>query len=103
MRADQRLGDGRSKHPDAVTVDAVAGATVTVMVVNEIVMLAAQEVGAALRLVKSSTLARSRPATVPGAFYRPASWPELIRDGSIRRLLLRNAEVNQTILSTAPE
>src|SRR5690554_391176 len=53
IRADQRVVVGRSKDPDAVTVDAVAGATVTVMVVNEIVMRAAQEVGAALGLVKS--------------------------------------------------
>lgn len=103
IRADQRVVVGRSKDPDAVTVDAVAGATVTVMVVNEIVMRAAQEVGAALGLVKSNTLARSRPATVLEDVYRPASWTELIGDGSIRRLLLSNAEVNQAFVGTAAE
>ena len=103
IRADQRVVVGRSKDPDAVTVDAVAGATVTVMVVNEIVMRAAQEVGAALGLVKSNTLARSRPATVLEEVYRPASWTELIGDGSIRRLLLSNAEVNQAFVGTAAE
>lgn len=44
VRADQRVVVGRSSDPQAVTVDAVSGATVTVMVVNEIVMRAAHTV-----------------------------------------------------------
>src|SRR5690606_36712591 len=69
IRADQRVVAGRSKDPDAVTVDAVAGATVSVMVVTAIVMPAAPGVGAAPGLVKSNTLARSRPATVLEEVY----------------------------------
>src|SRR5690554_798789 len=103
IRADQRVVVGRSKDPDAVTVDPVAGGTVAVMVVNGIVVRGAQEVGAAFGLVKSNTLARSRPATVLEEVYRPASWTELIGDGSIRRLLLSNAEVNQAFVGTAAE
>ncbi|MFB4414197.1 FMN-binding protein, partial [Pantoea sp. ANP04] len=38
IRADQRVVVGRSSDSNAVTIDAVTGATVTVMVVNEIVM-----------------------------------------------------------------
>ena len=34
VRADQRVVVGRSRDPNAVTVDAVSGATVTVMVIN---------------------------------------------------------------------
>src|SRR5690606_29218190 len=41
---DQRVVVGRSSDPSAVTVDAVTGATVTVMVINEIVMRAAHTV-----------------------------------------------------------
>src|SRR5690606_34225538 len=62
IKADQRVVVGRSSDKNAITVDAVSGATVTVMVVNEVVMKAAHEVGASLGLVKANNSARQKPA-----------------------------------------
>src|SRR5690606_27954961 len=62
IKADQRVVVGRSSDKDAITVDAVSGATVTVMVVNEVVMKAAHQVGASLGLVKANNSARQKPA-----------------------------------------
>ena len=103
VRADQRVVVGRSRDPNAVTVDAVSGATVTVMVINEIVMRAAHEVGVSLGLVQGNISARGRPSTVRDDVYQPADWTQLTGDGSIRRLLLSNADVNQAFAGTDAE
>lgn len=103
IKADQRVVVGRSSDPNAITVDAVSGATVTVMVINEIIMRAAQEVGASLGLVEAHGGIRSRPSTVREDVYRPASWSELTGDGSIRRLLLTNADISRAFRGTEAE
>src|SRR5690606_5222731 len=103
VKADRRVVVGRSRDENAITVDAVSGATVTVMVVNEIVMRSAQEVVAALGLVKSSLTARGKPATVREDVYEAASWAQLTGDGSIRRLLLTNADINRAFQGTEAE
>lgn len=103
VRADQRVVVGRSSDPNAITVDAVSGATVTVMVINEIIMRAAHEVAASLGLVKGNLTARGKPATVREDVYQEANWTELTGDGSIRRLLLTNADINQAFQGTEAE
>ncbi len=73
VKADQRVVVGHSSDSNAVTIDAVTGATVTVMVVNEIVMRAAHEVAVSLKLVEPAAGGRSKPATVRAdATSRPA-------------------------------
>ena len=103
VKADRRVVVGRSRDENAITVDAVSGATVTVMVVNEIVMRAAQEVAASLGLVKGNLTARGKPATVREDVYEEASWAQLTGDGSIRRLLLTNADINRAFQGTEAE
>ncbi len=103
IKADQRVVIGRSRDSNAVTIDALSGATVTVMVINEIVMGAAHEVAASLGLVKSNIGARQKPATVLKDVYRPASWSELTGDGSIRRLHLTNGQINEAFQGTEAE
>lgn len=103
IKADQRVVVGRSSDKSAVTIDAVTGATVTVMVVNEIVMGAAHEVAASLGLVKSSTEARQKPANVLEDVYQPASWAELTGNGAIRRLHLTNGQINEAFKGTEAE
>ncbi|NKQ10053.1 transcriptional regulator NosR [Pseudomonas sp. SST3] len=103
IKADQRVVVGRSKDPKAVTVDAVTGATVTVMVVNEIVMRSAHEVASSLGLVKSNLDARQKPAVVLEDVYQPASWSELTGNGAIRRLHLTNGDINEGFKGTEAE
>src|SRR5690606_22221521 len=44
VQVEQRVVVGRSNDPDAITVDAITGATVTVMVINDVVMRSAHKV-----------------------------------------------------------
>ncbi|MCQ4308953.1 NosR/NirI family protein [Pseudomonas stutzeri] len=103
VKADQRVVVGRSSDKSAVTVDAVTGATVTVMVVNEIVMRSAHEVAASLGLVKSNLDARQKPAIVREDVYQPATWAELTGNGAIRRLHLTNGDINEAFKGTEAE
>lgn len=103
IKADQRVVVGRSSDKNAVTVDAVTGATVTVMVVNEIVMGSAHKVAASLGLVKDNLEARQKPALVRTDVYKPASWAELTGNGAIRRLHLTNGQINEAFKGTAAE
>jgi len=52
VKADRRVVVGHSSDPEAVTVDGISGATVTVMVVNEIIMRAAHKVAVSLKLIE---------------------------------------------------
>ena len=103
IKADQRVVVGRSSDKSAVTVDAVTGATVTVMVVNEIIMGSAHKVAASLGLVKDNIEARQKPALVRADVYKPASWAELSGSGAIRRLHLSNGQINEAFKGTAAE
>lgn len=103
IKADKRVVVGRSKDTNAITIDAVAGATVTVMVVNEIVMKAAHEVAAELGLVSGGSATQPKPAIVRDDVYQPANWAQLTGDGSIRRLHLTNADINQAFQGTEAE
>lgn len=103
IKADQRVVVGRSSDKNAITVDAVSGATVTVMVVNEVVMKAAHEVGASLGLVKANNSARQKPATIREDVYQPATWEELTGNGAIRRLHLTNGDISQAFKGTEAE
>ncbi|WP_447296237.1 hypothetical protein, partial [Acinetobacter baumannii] len=76
VRADQRVVVGRSSDPQAVTVVAVSGATVTVMVVNEIVMRAAHTVAVSLGLIEDRGNVRPKPAQVRQQPAATASWSE---------------------------
>jgi len=103
IRVDQRVVVGHSGDKSAVTVDAVAGATVTVMVVNEIVMRSAHEVAVSLGIVKAKNETAQKPATVREDVYSPATWAELTGNGAIRRLHLTNGQVSEAFKGTEAE
>ncbi|WEW99136.1 4Fe-4S binding protein [Pseudomonas nitroreducens] len=103
LRADQRVAVGRSGDPQTVTVDAVAGATVTVMVVNEIIMRAARTVAVSLKLIKDDGQVRPKPALVRTDVYQPASWRELLGNGAIRQLKLTRGQIDDAFKGTAAE
>lgn len=103
VKADQRVVVGHSGDSNAVTIDAVTGATVTVMVVNEIVMRAAHEVAVSLELVEPAAGGRSKPATIRNDVYAPASWADLTGNGAIRRLLLTYGQIDDAFKGTEAE
>ncbi|VVO21352.1 transcriptional regulator NosR [Pseudomonas fluorescens] len=103
IKADRRVVVGRSSDPEAVTVDGVAGATVTVMVVNEVIMRAAHKVAVSLKLVEDTGGVTRRPATVREDFFEPATWEQLTGNGAIRRLNLTRGQVDAAFKGTEAE
>lgn len=103
INVEQRVVIGRTKDETAVTIDAVSGATVTVMVVNEIVMRAAHRVAVSLGLVEAHSEIKSKPATILKDYFRPSDWHTLTGDGSIRRMLLDHGQVDDAFIGTEAE
>ena len=103
IKVKQRVVVGRSGDPDAVTVDAVTGATVTVMVVNEVVMRAAHKVAVSLGLIEDDAGLAQKPASVRLDNYQPADWAQLTGNGAIRRLHLTHGQVDEAFKGTEAE
>ncbi|HZJ95911.1 MAG TPA: 4Fe-4S binding protein [Thiopseudomonas sp.] len=103
IQVEQRVVIGRSRDEAAITIDAVTGATVTVMVVNEAIMRSAHRVAVSLGLVKAHAQIKSKPAIVLMDHYEKASWTTLTGDGSIRRLLLSRGTVDDAFIGSEAE
>src|SRR5690606_37398546 len=102
-KVDQRVVVGRSGDKNAVTVDAVTGATVTVMVINESVMRAAHTVAVDLGLIEAGARARPKIALVREDVYKPSTWPKLVGNGAIRRMHLTRGQVDDAFIGTEAE
>ncbi|WP_092026206.1 transcriptional regulator NosR [Marinobacter zhejiangensis] len=103
LKADQRVTVGGSSSTTRIAVDGVSGATVTVMVVNEVIMRTAHKVGVALGLVAGEGAQRPPIAEIDTALMAPESWATLTGDGSIRRLLLEREQVNEAFKGTSAD
>lgn len=103
IAADQRVVIGRSKDKDAVTIDAVTGATVTVMVVNEVVMRSVHKVAVSMGLIEAADESKAKRAEIKKDVFQEADWQTLVGDGSIRRLLLTHGQVDDAFLGTEAE
>lgn len=94
-----RVGAGNNS--DAVNVDVISGATVTVMVVNESIMRSARRFAQIMGLAGMSEQAATPPATIKPDLFVPADWQTLTGDGSIRRLMLVEADIDKAFEGTA--
>lgn len=103
FKVNQRVVVGRSDDPNAVTVDAVTGATVTVMVVNETIMRSAMKVALSLGLVEPSHGQATAPATVLMDQFQAADWTYLTGNGAIRRLKLTRGQIDDAFVGTQAE
>jgi NosR/NirI family nitrous oxide reductase transcriptional regulator len=103
LKADQRVTVGGNTNERKVAVDGLSGATVTVMVVNEVIMRTAHRVGVELGLVEDSGVKRPPIAEVNNEPFQQASWQQLTDDGSIRRLLLTRGQVDDSFKGSDAE
>ncbi|MBF0674004.1 NosR/NirI family protein [Pseudomonas sp.] len=103
INVQQRVVVGRSSDKSAVTVDAVTGATVTVMVINEAVMRSAHAVAVSLGLVEDVAGATQKPALVREDVYQQANWSELTGNGAIRRMLLTRGDIDEAFKGSEAE
>ncbi|CAM0556083.1 hypothetical protein EHLJMEHL_01174 [Vreelandella titanicae] len=81
--------------------DAISGATVTVIVVSDTIMRSARKVAAEQQLIADLSL--SPPARVLNEVFVPSSWSELTGNGTIRRLHLTHGEVDESFEGTPAE
>jgi len=81
--------------------DAISGATVTVIVVNETIMRAARQVAVSLGITED--VSAQPAATVKADVFKTADWQTLTGDGSIRHLHLSHGEVDQAFVGTPAE
>ncbi|GGY78639.1 regulatory protein NosR [Marinobacter zhanjiangensis] len=103
LAADQRVTVGGSSSETRVSVDGLSGATVTVMVINEVIMKSAHRVAVELGLVEGSGDVRPPLAQIKTDVFEPKSWQELTGDSSIRRLLLTRGQVDDSFEGTEAE
>ncbi|KAA0947864.1 regulatory protein NosR [Pseudomonas sp. ANT_H14] len=103
IKVNQRVVVGRSSDVKAVTVDAIAGATVTAMVVNEVIMRAAHEVAVSLKLIEDKASTAQKVALIRTDNYEPATWQQLTSNGAIRRLNLTRGQVDTAFKGTEAE
>ena len=94
---------GFSSDPKALTVDAVTGATVTVIVVNDTIMKSAHKAAEKLGLIEAKTGGTILPATVKQDVFEEADWQTLTGDGSIRRLHLDRSQVDEAFVGSTGE
>ena len=81
--------------------DAISGATVTVIVVSDTIMRSARQVAAEQQLIADPS--QTPPARVREDVFAPANWDELTGDGTIRRLQLTHGEVDESFVGTPAE
>ncbi|SFR56234.1 NosR/NirI family transcriptional regulator, nitrous oxide reductase regulator [Marinobacter daqiaonensis] len=103
LAADQRVTVGGKSSDTRVSVDGLSGATVTVMVINEVIMKSAHRVGNELGLVEGAGDARPPVSEVKTDTFEEKSWQELTGDGSVRRLLLTHGQVDDSFEGTDAE
>lgn len=103
LKADQRVTVGGTSTEETVAVDGLSGATVTVMVVNEVIMKSAHRVGAELGLVDAAGTARPPAAEVLTDRFEQRDWQTLAGDGSIRRLALTRGQADDAFRVPRPK
>jgi len=88
-RAAQRIVVGRTTQPDAISVDAISGATVTVLAQNQTILEVARAVGVQVGVVRMAEIA-------PGHFVsesEPWTFDQMVDRGALGRLTVSEAEM----------
>ncbi len=75
-----------------IGIDAISGATVTVIAENQVVMRSAYQIARQTGIVETAP----KPPAVFSSDARKRSWSELLREGSVERLYLRASDVGET-------
>jgi len=83
-----------------ISVDAVTGATVTVIVVNETIMRAAYKIAVSLGLVEPKAEDSLPISKINHEVYSQQSWQSLLGDGTIRRYHLLREDIDLAFKDT---
>ncbi len=96
---------GISKQPGITSMDAISGATVTVIVLNQTIMRNALAVAHSLNLVKGppKMMTPIAPASVKRELFEPLDWTALLENGGVRQLKLTRGEIDAVFQGTVAE
>ncbi|WP_163557796.1 NosR/NirI family protein [Halomonas sp. NO4] len=95
-----RVGLSRREREGYESVDAVSGATVTVVVMGEGIMRSARQVAREVGILSGGV---TEPASVRHDHFEQASWSELREEGAIGNLHLTRGEVDEAFEGTEAE
>lgn len=84
-------------------VDAISGATVTVVVMGEGIMRSARQVARLHGIATTAELSGQQISQVKADYFEPASWQSLMEIGAIGRRHLLRHEVDTAFIGTAAE
>jgi NosR/NirI family transcriptional regulator, nitrous oxide reductase regulator len=87
--ASDRLHIGKANDGDSDAIDAISGATVTVLAENQTIMQGAYAVARQVGIVKSA----ARPPAKLAPFHARMTWWQLVDEGAIARLTVRTTEL----------
>jgi NosR/NirI family nitrous oxide reductase transcriptional regulator len=93
-----RVGSGDGDN----TIDAITGATVTVMVVNEAIMKAASKVAKHFHVAGLEDN-RDQQAKIKSEHFEQKTWQDLVAEGAINRLSLLQEDINDAFTGTEAE
>lgn len=94
---------GGQEGGESIHIDGLSGATVTVMVVNLGIMRSAKEVAKHLGIIEVLDEDVQPIASIKQDAFQPTNWTQLTGNGSIRRLLLKNSQVEDSFAGTDGE
>ena len=98
-----RIKVGAGQREGYVNIDAITGATVTVMVMNEAILRSARNVAISQGIIADIRGKTGAPARVRTELFQPANWKTLTGNGAIRRLFLTREKVDQAFVGTEAE
>lgn len=96
-----RLKVGAGSRPGYVNIDAITGATVTVMVMNEGLLRSGRKVAESRKLISEEIRPPTEPARVRTELVEERDWKFLTGNGAIRRMHLTRGEVDASFKDTA--
>lgn len=102
-RVDDRIKVGAGKREGYINVDAITGATVTVLVMNEAILRSAREVAVSKGIIADTRTRARPPARVRTEHFTEANWKELTGKGAIRRMRITRGEVDYAFKGTEAE
>ncbi|MDT8387303.1 MAG: 4Fe-4S binding protein [Thiogranum sp.] len=94
---------GAGSREGYTNVDAITGATVTVMVMNETLLRAARKVAVSRGIIEPPRRSVTPPATVRMDVFQEHDWKFLTGNGAIRRMHLTRGEVDSAFEGSAAE
>lgn len=97
-----RIQVGSRTKSKPLNVDAISGATVTVLVVNETILKASRLVARQLGLIKQTAQAASA-AVVKKDVFQKADWTALVEQGAFQRLNISRGMVDKAFVGTPAE